>query len=599
MPFPTSTISRFLVLLALVWAGAVHPPAQAAQAEVRIGVLAYQGEQAAAEDWAPLAAALDRALPGRHFVLRYFGLQDLWHAVENEEVDFVITHGGQYVALESAFGASRIATLENPRFSSPGKALGSVVVVRAERQDLQQLADLAGQRLAAVAPEAFGGYLVALRELHDVGVELDDLGSVDFVGFPMQKVLQELLDGRADAATLRACLLEELAAQGSIDPTRFRVLAPRAQQGFPCQLSSRLYPDWPFVSLHHTDRALAKAVATALLAMAPLPGGVAWTVPADYQEVHALYRELQLGPYAYLRDTTLLARLKRFWWVVVGLFLILAAWVVHTVRVEYQVAARTKDLRKALAERDAAQARILAQQDEAEHLSRLSILGELSSTLAHELTQPLASIANFAHSMVRRLDSGRYTPELLAGASRDIASEAERAGGIVQRIRSFSKKRVAIRQDCVPGELVQEAVELFCSMLAPPPQVTLVDRLPRSTVVEGDPLQLQQVLLNLMKNAWDAMQALPPAQRRMDLEIGGDGGQCTIRVRDYGCGLDDAQMARLFESFFTTKPDGLGLGLSICKSIIEAHAGRLVAMRPDEGPGMCFTVTLPAHERTA
>ncbi|MEZ5629047.1 MAG: ATP-binding protein, partial [Rhodocyclaceae bacterium] len=97
---------------------------------------------------------------------------------------------------------------------------------------------------------------------------------------------------------------------------------------------------------------------------------------------------------------------------------------------------------------------------------------------------------------------------------------------------------------------------------------------------------------------WDAMQALPPAQRRMDLEIGGDGARCTIRVRDYGCGLDGAQMARLFEAFFTTKPDGLGLGLSICKSIIEAHAGRLVAMRPDEGPGMCFSVNLPAHERT-
>lgn len=107
------------------------------------------------------------------------------------------------------------------------------------------------------------------------------------------------------------------------------------------------------------------------------------------------------------------------------------------------------------------------------------------------------------------------------------------------------------------------------------------------------------MLLNLFKNAWDAMQALPSAQRRIDLEIRRYDSRCTIRVRDYGCGLDDAQMASLFEAFFTTKPDGLGLGLSICKSIIEAHAGRLVASRPDKGPGMCFTVHLPAHERTA
>lgn len=592
-----SLASRALAIFVVLWLGLAQ--ARAERSEVRIGVLAYQGEVAAAEDWTPLAAALELALPGRQFVLRYFGLQELWQAVADQQVDFVITHGGQYVALESRFGASRIATLEDPRFASPGKALGSAVVVRAERQDIVNLADLAGKRLAAVAPDAFGGYLAALRELDEVGVGPGDLATIDFTGFPMQKALQELTEGRVDAAVLRACMLEELAAAGIIDATAFRVLSSRAENGFPCQLSSRLYPDWPFVSLHHTDRALAKEVATALLGMAPLPDGVAWTVPADYQDVHALYRELKIGPYAYLRDTTLLAWLKRLWWVFVGLFLIFAAGVVHAVRVEHQVAARTEALRKALAERDAAQARIQAQQQEAEHLSRLSILGELSSTLAHELTQPLASIANFAHSMVRRLDSGRYTPELLAGASRDIASEAERAGGIVQRIRSFSKKRVAIRQDCAPDELVDEAVALFCSMLAPPPEFKIVSDLPPATLIEGDPLQLQQVLLNLFKNAWDAMQALPSAQRRIDLEIRRYDSRCTIRVRDYGCGLDDAQMASLFEAFFTTKPDGLGLGLSICKSIIEAHAGRLVASRPDKGPGMCFTVHLPAHERTA
>ena len=116
--------------------------------------------------------------------------------------------------------------------------------------------------------------------------------------------------------------------------------------------------------------------------MAPLPDGVAWTVPADYQDVHALYRELKIGPYAYLRDTTLLARAEATVVGVRGLFLIFAAGSCMRY-VEHQVAARTEafHLRKALAERDAAQARIQAQQQEAEHLSRLSILGELSSTL--------------------------------------------------------------------------------------------------------------------------------------------------------------------------------------------------------------------------
>lgn len=588
-------LSRILLLLACFGWGTGH----AAPSEVRIGVLAYQGEEAAAEDWSPLVKALDRALPAHRFVLRYYGLDQLREAVRARQVDFVITHGGQYVALESEFGASRIATLEDPRLPSPSRALGSALIVRADRRDLQQLVDLVGRRLAAVAPEAFGGYLVALRELKAAGVDPGDLAGVDFVGFPMQKALQEVADGRADAAVLRACLLESLERKGEVPAGRFRVLAPRQEEGYPCQVSTRLYPDWPFVSLRHTDRALAKAVATALLAMPPLPGGLAWTVPADYQAVHGLYRELQLGPYAYLRETTLLAHLKRLWWVFVVLFAVLAAWVVHVVRVEYQVATRTEELRRALAERDAAQARIQAQQEEAEHLSRLSILGELSGTLAHELNQPLASIANFAHSMVRRLESGRYTPELLAGASRDIASEAERAGGIVQRIRAFAKKRTAVRQPFSPAGLVEESVDLFRGMLAPAPRVEVADALPPGLEVEGDPLQLQQVLLNLLKNGWDAMQALPPAERRIDLRLARADGHCLIEVRDYGGGLPEAQMARLFEPFFTTKPDGLGLGLSICKSIVEAHAGHLSAYRPAEGPGLCFGVTLPAHERDA
>ncbi|MEJ7136944.1 sensor histidine kinase [Amphibiibacter pelophylacis] len=588
-----------LVVALGVWLVLLASPAWA-RTEVRVGVLAYQGEAAAEHDWAPLARALDQALPQHHFELRYLGLNALWQAVEHRQLDFVITHGGQYAAMESQLGASRIATLDNPRWPSPGRAVGSAVVVLAARHDLQRLDDLAGQRLAATDPQAFGGYLVALRELHQRGIEADDLSLTEFSGFPMERVLDRLETGRADAAVLRGCLLEELVRSGRIAPGRFRVLEPQSFErtgGYPCQVSTQLYPDWPFISLRHTDRALAKSVAAALLALRPLPDGPSWTVPADYQPVRDLYRELEVGPYAYLRDTTLMARLRGYWWIFLALSVGLVGWVIHTVRVESQVTARTRDLQRALTERDAAHERLLAQQEEASHLSRLSILGELSGTLAHELTQPLASMANFAHSMVRRLDSGRYTPELLLQASRDIASEAERAGAIVQRIRRFARKRGAVRQDGVPPEMVQDALELFVRVLAPAPRIEVRDSWPTGSTISCDPLQFQQVMLNLLKNAWDAMQALPAHQRLIEIEIGRQPAHCTISVRDHGCGQDDAGMARLFEPFFTTRPDGLGLGLSICRTIVEAHAGRLVAQRPqDGGAGLCFIATFPAHD---
>ncbi|MCL5060643.1 MAG: ATP-binding protein [Candidatus Thermoplasmatota archaeon] len=437
---------------------------------------------------------------------------------------------------------------------------------------------------------------MAWREFRRQGIELEDFARLDFVGFPMQRIVTAVARNQADAGVVRACLLEELARDGAIRPADFKVLSPRRVEGFACGLSSALYPDWPFAALRHTDLRLAKAVATALLSMPASPTGYAWTVPADYREVHELFRDLQIGPYAYLRGTTLQALARRYWPLLVLVFAILAGWVVHTVRVEQQVHARTAALREALTQRDAAEAGMRAHQEQFDHLSRLSILGELSGTLAHELNQPLAAIANYAQSLVRRLDSGRYTPDILAEASKEIAAQAERAGGIVHRIRAFARKRAAVRERRPLAELVREAAALLGGMLPDAPRIDIVDRLPAGTLVEADSLQVEQVLLNLLKNATDAMQGLPPDDRAIEVMLEQEGRNYRIAVRDHGAGLAPASAPRLFEPFFTTKPDGMGLGLSICKTIVEAHGGRLWAEANAGAPGMTFIFTLPADE---
>ena len=321
------------------------------------------------------------ALPGRQFVLRYFGLQELWQAVADQQVDFVITHGGQYVALESRFGASRIARLKIPAshlWQGAGVGRGGAGGAAGHRESGRSR----GKRLAAVAPDAFGGYLAALRELDEVGVGPGDLATIDFTGFPMQKAA-----GRSSPRARGCSGVAGLHARGTggrRHHRRHRLSCAVVARGewISCQLSSRLYPDWPFVSLHHTDRALAKEVATAFAGDGAAAGRRRVDRAGGLPGCACLYRELKMGPYACCATPPCWPGLKRLWWVFVGLFLIFAAGVVHAVRVEHQVAARTEALRKALAERDAAQARIQAQQQEAEHLSRLSILGELSSTLA-------------------------------------------------------------------------------------------------------------------------------------------------------------------------------------------------------------------------
>jgi two-component system sensor histidine kinase TtrS len=586
-----------IVILTCLAAVCFMTTAAASEHPVRIGVLAYKGSEAALSDWTPVIEHLNKSLPAYHFTLSDYDADGLREAVQHRRVDFVITNGGQYIALEAEFGLSRIATLESPHAASPAQSIGSAVIVRADRKDIAGLSDLRGRRVAAVAPEAFGGYLAAVRELRQLGIDPEsDFGRLDFLGLPMQRIVEAVAQGSDDAGIVRSCLLEEMAREGRLRLADFRVLSPRSVQGFRCGLSSRLYPDWPIATARHTDLKLAKAVAKELLSMPPTAQGFAWTVPADYQAVHELYRELRIGPYAYLRETGLEGLARRYWpFLLIG-FMALAGWVVHAVRVEHQVYVRTGELRRALAARDEAEARMRENQEQVEHLSRLSILGELSGTLAHELNQPLATIGNYAQSLLRRQASGRLTPEAVDEAGTSITVQAERAGGILRRIRDFARKRAVVRERQPLEDLAREAVALFCGMQAHAPSVTVDSGLTPGAIVEVDALQIQQVMLNLLKNADDAAKGLPEERCRIDLTLSREGDWYRVSVRDRGHGLPEALRARLFEAFFTTKPDGMGLGLSICKTIVETHGGRLWAKPNADGPGMTFTFALPADE---
>lgn len=563
---------------------------------MRIGVLAYLDAEAAISEWSPVVRRLRAAMPGRSISLLQLDHRGLRDVAATSGIDFVITNPGHYVELEAALGASRILTLDPGPAPSAERAIGSAVIAPVGREDLRTLEDLRGQRVAVVAREGFGGFQLVWRELKALGLDpAGDFAALQVVGLPMNRVFDAVARGEADAGIVRSCLLESRPEWRSA----FRVLGARSEPGFPCATSTRLYPDWPLATLRHTPPELAKEVAIALLAMTEAEDGMAWAVPADYQVVHELFRELEIGPYAYLREPTLIALAERYWPWLAGFAVLLAAWILYTVRVEHLVHARTAELRAALAAREALEQRVRTNQEQADHLARLSVLGELSGTLAHELNQPLATIANYAASLARRTDNGRLTDDAVREASGEIAGQAERAAGIIARIHGFARKRAAVREAVAPAAIVDEAVALFRGMLANAPQVTVEDELSSTARVEVDPLQIQQVLLNLLKNGYDAARDLAPERQHLVVRIGrGEGDSVRITVRDFGCGLDAASRERVFEPFFTSKPDGLGLGLSICRTIVEAHSGHLTGASCADGPGCEFTLTLPAGAPT-
>lgn len=582
-----------LLLIATSLAGL--PTAIPAEERRSVGVLAPDGPAAAHAQWDEVAQAIGRQLPGASIEFRFFDLAGLSAAARSGNVDFVITNPGHYVELELGAGAHRIATLEPANAASPGAATASAILVRQERADLRTLPDLAGKRVLAVDALAFGGFQVAWRELRAQDIEPQrDFARLDFAGFPLSAIAEAVARGEADAGIVRACLLEEMEARGDVPRGALRVLAPRSDAQLPCARSTRAYPAWPFAALRHTPPALSRQVATALLAMPSTAQGIRWTVPTDYQEVHALFRELQIGPYAHLADPPLSGLIARYRGWLYGLALLLAAWLAHTIRVEYLVHARTRALEAALAARAAAEAESRRQQEKLDHLARLGILGELSSMLAHELSQPLAAIGNFARGIARRLESDRTDPAPLLAASREIAEQADRAREIMDGIRSFARKRPSRRETVALAAVVDSAAGLFTAVGAESPPVHCeLDRTLRAHV---DRLQIEQVLLNLLKNALDALSGVPASQRAIAVVLSRDGDNLRLCVRDTGSGLSPANRDRLFEPFFTTKSEGMGLGLTLCQRIVEAHGGRLWAEDNGDAPGLTVCFTLPASK---
>jgi len=226
-------------------------------------------------------------------------------------------------------------------------------------------------------------------------------------------------------------------------------------------------------------------------------------------------------------------------------------------------------------------------------LDRLSRMGELTASLAHELNQPLAAILSNAQAGLRFLQSGKIDLDELREILQDITQDDQRAGSVIRSLRSMVKREEVERKPVILNNVLNDVVQIFHteSVFRNVRVETELDgSLPP---VLGDKVQLQQVVLNLILNAADAMSENPPEQRKIILCTRVKDDRVRVTVRDFGAGVDQANLERIFEAFFTTKGAGLGMGLNICRAVVEAHGGRIRAENnPDRGA--TFVFELPA-----
>lgn len=340
--------------------------------------------------------------------------------------------------------------------------------------------------------------------------------------------------------------------------------------------------------------------AQTLLSMPELPGGIHWSIASDFTAVDGLYRSLRLGPYEYLRTWTW----TRFWEtyrtsILVALTFVLGL-LLHAYRSESLVRRRTAELRRSLEEQRKAQTRARDAALRVEALRRAGAVGQMSSIIAHELRQPVATVRNYVQGLRRTLDlRGALKADIAEKPLLRLDEQAERIERIVERVRAYGRAEVPQRRPVDAVTLTKSAVETLRTARPENFPVTIRSREPNCTIL-ADPLEWELCVQNLVKNALEAVRSVSAPTVTIELAkrcVEGREKLC-FSVTDNGPRLDDERFRRLEDVLSSTKLDGLGLGLSIVRMIAE-DSGGLLRFARNEPTGLRVVVEWPLPNEKA
>lgn len=529
-----------------------------------------------------LAARLEESLRGAgkggadvSVTLHKYAPFDLQTAVVSHEVDLFLVTSGYYIYLsDMGAGVEWISTLKPPQATDPERAAGMA---------------------------SFDGWITALDEVANVSqYPKNFFGKTTFLGASGLSVARAVLERDADVGILRVCELETLTAAGLVEPGSLRVVGEKPQQGLACVSSTELFPGLALAAQTYVPEDVRRRIAAAVYSMPVPESGYRWTLANDYRNVRRVAEKFAYAPTNKASDARFSVVEERYKYALVLGFLILAASMLYSVSVSKIVARRTKALVKVIDEKDALEDHARRDRERLSQLERAGIVSELSSMIAHELRQPVASLINYADGLSLYLGGKGHDP-VIDEATREIGRQAERVSSIVERVRSYARQKEGLQREIDFCAVVKSAYSTFRSGAASSSvrvSADLVDAAP----VEGDPLELELFVVNTLKNALHALQSgsveHPEIRLRLKADLSVENNPCwVLEVEDNGLPLDDKKFAELSHPVTSEKFEGLGLGLSICRVIAERHRGRLTFRRA-EPRGLVVSLSLPQVRTT-
>ena len=559
----------------------------AADRPIRFGISTFAAHSVNLPIIPATETLLENLLGEENIVFETLPVETLSERVKQGAFDMTLTSAGAFrrMAIEGA-GVRDLATAASRRVPNPNFAEGSVFFVRND-SPIQTIEDLRGKSVAANHEKGFSGWQTALGELARRGLNPQHFFSrADFTNHDMAEVIRRVEDGRNDAGVVRTCFMEAM----NLTLSRFRILGARDDGSIDCVHSTDLYPNWVIAAAPSLSPDLSRKIAAALFSMPPIGDDVRWSIATDFRGVDNLFRTLKIGPYEYLATFSFKRFIAHYWPGFAIALTLLIALVLHSVTVGTLVRRRTRELEASLKRENELSQETVAAQNRFLALQKVGIVGQMSSIIAHELRQPLAAISMQAFGLMRRFENGTVTRDAALTALDKISHQTDRAGAIVDQVRAYAKgdrRRVPLEINRTVSDAVAEARKSFRNLGVP------MEFTPSPTPIytTANPLEIELIVINLLKNAAEAVK-MSGIAGVVRCRITGFPGSPAIEIENQGRPFTDAEWDSLLaDSLVTSKRKGLGLGLSIVRSLTDDLGGRLTFTRPAAG-GLIVTVTL-------
>lgn len=516
-------------------------------------------------------------------------LGKLKELIRTKKIDYFISSAG-FARLLGEEGVRELVIYRPGPNEQDRNELGSTFFV-AKDSNIKTLSGMKGKKFIANDPNAFYSYVAPLGEISYAGYDPSTFfGSVRFQYRQPLDLLKALKDGTADVAALPSCFWESRLIDNPELANAVKPAAIVSEQ--PCFRSTRTYPNWVLSSTRWADPAFTKRLVTSLLDMPHLNDGASWSVQTDLSRVDAVFKQLNMAQFSGVKPWTIRDFLQKYSFSVFIFTIFLLALLTFTGFLYFKLKIRSAQLIKTLKEKFQADRAMRETEARLLSLQKITTIDHMSSMIAHELPQPLGAILAYSEGLLRLQKAGSIDNELLTEMLIKIVFQTRKAEEIVTSVRSYAKEQKLKKSPLSVNDVVSEAVKDFKSTLQDYPLEIDFEGDSSAPICSLAPLEFELAVFNLLKNAKEALRTQGADEPKVSIKISIDETYCFVNISDNGAVISDSDFERMGSVFKSGKASGLGIGLSIVRSIVQNHNGNLVIERGKYG-GLICRIRLP------